>query len=494
MRHRTASQRTGPCWNTHCALVRSLTVLRLRRHIPPRGSELHRRLSLSPAFACPFRASTTLSALPVSEFEAACADCPELSALRSQINKGWPPSVKAVSSELTPYYRLRNELSVKDTLVFRGSRLVAPISLRTVLVALAHESHPGVVRTKQRLRDLYWWPHLDALVLSTIASCQPCQLNDKTATPHAAPLQPVPLPDWPWRILGLDIVGPFEIAKWDCKYAITLTDYYSKWPEVAFTPSVTTADVTAFLTTVFARHGLPECITTDHGPQFTSAAFTEFLKERNIKQTRSSVYHPAANGAVERFNRVLKESIQTAMQHSLPWKAAVTEFLQVFRATPHATTGVSPFEMLHGRKMQTKLDILPLPVTYATTDAKVRQRVHRQQSKMKIYTAAKRGARIPQFQEGDKVRIKNPLHVLKGHSKFCAPVDVRRQVGPSTYVLGDGKTWNASHLTLFPIPAKSETPAAETETPAAAAPSSSVELAPDSRVKRRPLWLKDYDP
>ncbi|KAJ8362815.1 hypothetical protein SKAU_G00116460 [Synaphobranchus kaupii] len=345
----------------------------------------------------------------------------------------------------------------------------------------------GVVRTKQRLRDLYWWPHLDALVLSTIASCQPCQLNDKTATPHAAPLQPVPLPDGPWRKLGMDILGPFEIAKWDCKYAITLTDYYSKWPEVAFTPSVTTADITAFLTTVFARHGLPECITTDHGPQFTSAAFTEFLKERNIKQTRSSVYHPAANGAVERFNRVLKESIQTAMQHSLPWKAAVTECLQVFRATPHATTGVSPFEMLHGRKMRTKLDILSLPGTYATTDAQVRQRVHRQQSKMKIYTDAKRGARIPQFREGDKVRIKNPLHVLKGHSKFSAPVDVRRQVGPSTYVLGDGKTWNASHLTLFPIPA-------ESETPAAAAPSSSVELAPDSRVRRRPLWLKDYDP
>ncbi|KAJ8333804.1 hypothetical protein SKAU_G00411230 [Synaphobranchus kaupii] len=141
--------------------------------------------------------STALSTLPVSEFEAACADCPELSALRSQINKGWPPSFKAVSSELTPYYRLRNELSVKDTLVFRGSRLVTPISLCTVLVALAHESHPGVVRTKQRLRDLYWWPHLDALVLSTIASCQPCQLNDKKATPHAAPLQPVPLPDGP---------------------------------------------------------------------------------------------------------------------------------------------------------------------------------------------------------------------------------------------------------------------------------------------------------
>lgn len=50
----------------------------------------------------------------------------------------------------------------------------------------------------------------------------------------------------------------------------------------------------------------------------------------------TSVYHPAANGVVERFHRVLRASVQSAILR---------------HATPHATTGLSPFELLHGRKM-----------------------------------------------------------------------------------------------------------------------------------------------
>lgn len=68
---------------------------------------------------------------------------------------------------------------------------------------------------------------------------------------------------------------------------------------------------------------------------------------------RTSVYHPGANGVVERFHRVLRASVQSAILQHNPWKATVTEFLQVVRATPHAITGLSPFELLHGRKMHT---------------------------------------------------------------------------------------------------------------------------------------------
>ncbi len=52
------------------------------------------------------------------------------------------------------------------------------------------------------------------------------------ACPIASPL---PLPSAPWEKLAIDIVGPFETAAWNCRYALTLTDCYSKWPEVAFT-------------------------------------------------------------------------------------------------------------------------------------------------------------------------------------------------------------------------------------------------------------------
>ena len=123
----------------------------------------------------------------------------------------------------------------------------------------------------------------------------------------------------------------------DCHYALTLVDYYSKWPEVAFTPTITTNAVIQFLATVFSKHGNCLDIVSDNGAQFTAAAFTAFLNERDITHSKSSVYYPHANGAVERFNRVLKDCIESANQERKPWERYVLDFLQNYRATPHAT-------------------------------------------------------------------------------------------------------------------------------------------------------------
>lgn len=70
--------------------------------------------------------------------------------------------------------------------------------------------------------------------------------------------------------------------------------------KVAFTVSVATKQVISFLTSVFSRHGNPTTLVSDNGPQFASPEFAAFLKEKNIKYIRVSVYYPAANGAIER--------------------------------------------------------------------------------------------------------------------------------------------------------------------------------------------------
>ncbi len=98
-------------------------------------------------------------------------------------------------------------------------------SLRSRFVTLALECHRGIVRTKQRLRDLYWWLKMDLQVQSTIATCFTCQLHNKTT--HA-PLSPVQYPEGPWKKLGMDEVGPFGIGPASCRYVITLIDFYSK--------------------------------------------------------------------------------------------------------------------------------------------------------------------------------------------------------------------------------------------------------------------------
>lgn len=171
---------------------------------------------------------------------------------------------------------------------------------------------------------------MDALVQAVIATCVSCQLNDKTTKTNPAPMTPVSLPHGPWQKLALDIVGPFETGPADCKFTISMVDYYSKWPEVCFASQCTTATVIRFMRTVFSQKGNPITVVTDNGPQFDSSELSSFLEERDIQHIRTTIYHREGNVPVDRLNRVLKESILTAEREKAPWKAHITEFLQVY--------------------------------------------------------------------------------------------------------------------------------------------------------------------
>ena len=347
------------------------------------------------------------------------------------------------------YYLVRDELCVCNDVVMRKEKIVVPTELASTFLNLAHESHQGMSRTKQRLRGLYWWPLMDAQVELLVNQCVLCQSNDKSAKPFVAPMKPVQFPNTAWTKLAMDIVGPFELGTSACKYAITLVDYFSKWPEVAFVSSVTTKSVTEFLKSIFSREGFPEEIITDHGSQFTSGEFEEYLSSRGIKHGFSSVYYPQANGAIERFNGVLKNTVQNAIHSNKDWKRCVLEFLAVYRATPHATTKLSPSLLLHKREMRTKLNVVGYSVPEACSVEKlktVRQNVQIAQTKQKKYYDAKRNVKHVHFKVGDWVRVKKPGFITKGKKTFSDPVQVSHKLSKYTYVLTDGKSWNVSKL------------------------------------------------
>lgn len=198
------------------------------------------------------------------------------------------------------------------------------------------------VRTKQRLHALYCWPKMDNHVLNSIRSCYLWQSHDNRAKLCPAPWQPVSLPHSPWQNVAINIVGPFETATPDCRFAITMIGYYSKWPEEALVRDIATGIVLTFLSTVVCRHGNPLNIVTNNGVQFTSASFTSYLQER---QNNS--------------NCLLKQNVQLATQQHPHRNLVVIDFLQVYHSTPHATTGSSPYRLPYGRSMRTKPAVLP---------------------------------------------------------------------------------------------------------------------------------------
>ena len=82
-----------------------------------------------------------------SEIQVASDFCPVIQTIKGAITTGkWDKcsvSVKAV----------KDELSVCDGVILRGSRILIPSSLRGKVLELAHEGHQGIVKCKQRLRS-----------------------------------------------------------------------------------------------------------------------------------------------------------------------------------------------------------------------------------------------------------------------------------------------------------------------------------------------------
>ena len=68
--------------------------------------------------------------------------------------------------------------------------------------------------------------------------------------------------------------------------------------------------------------------------------------------------HPSSNGEAERFVRTFKEAMKTGKSDGLTLTHRLQNFLLSYRTTPHTTTGTPPSELLMGRHLRTRWDLL----------------------------------------------------------------------------------------------------------------------------------------
>ncbi len=65
-------------------------------------------------------------------------------------------------------------------------------------------------------------------------------------------------------------IGPLPVTPKGNKYIVTVTDYFSKWPEAAPLIDITAIGVANFLFKLFCQHGWPEAIISDQGGEFVN--------------------------------------------------------------------------------------------------------------------------------------------------------------------------------------------------------------------------------
>ena len=211
--------------------------------------------------------------------------------LIGQIKLGWPERREDVAPEIRCYYDYRFELLEEDGLVYKGHRILVPSSLRKDILQKLHISHQGIVKTKQIARDTVFWPGLAQQIESMIQKCDPCQQLKNSN--QKEPLQPHELPERPWQKVGTDLF------QWNKKDYLIVADYYSRYFEVCELRSTSSPAVINKTKSFFARHGIPEIVVSDNGPQFIAEDYKNFAASYGFYHDPSSPRYPQSNGSLK---------------------------------------------------------------------------------------------------------------------------------------------------------------------------------------------------
>ena len=112
--------------------------------------------------------------------------------------------------------------------------------------------------------------------------------------------------------MGIDL---FEL---DGSHYVLVVDYFSRYPEVTKLTSTLSSNVTNTLKVAFSRHGMPEIVRSDNGPQYCSLEFAKFASYYGFKHLASNPLYLQSNGQAERMLKTIKSLLK---QSSDPYLA-----------------------------------------------------------------------------------------------------------------------------------------------------------------------------
>ncbi|XP_033759516.1 uncharacterized protein K02A2.6-like [Pecten maximus] len=240
-----------------------------------------------------------LSAYSAPDIKASQEKDPDLVALRDWLENGHELSENDIflSDRAVKYYWINRERYYLDAdgVLMRKSVdpggdpiLIVPLDQRKEVISLCHDipasGHQGIKRTEERVRRNHYW---------TIALY--CT----------------------WK-----------------EFILMIVDQFSKRVECIPLPSQT-AETTAeaAVNQFFSRFGYPFQIFTDQGRNFESKLFKSICEVLRIHKSRTTAYHPSANGQVERYNRTLMDAVRCFIRSQEEWDLYLPQLAGALRCS-----------------------------------------------------------------------------------------------------------------------------------------------------------------
>ena len=260
-----------------------------------------------------------------------------LQALTEMIRNGWPDSKSQIDPLVRPYWEERDILTIINGIVYKGAKAIIPRSMYSDMLHRIHKNHMGPESNIRMAREVLYWPGMRGSIQDMCESCSECAQYQKQE--HTEPMKSLPVPSLPWQLVSQDI---FQHGS--AHYLITV-DHYSDFIEVDELPDTSSKTVINRTKQHFARHGIPQRVHSDNGPQFISTEYAHFAQKYNFEHTTSSPYWPRGNGKAEAAVKIVKNMLQKSDDIHLA--------LLNHRNTPPKGHDYSPAQRLMSRRTQT---------------------------------------------------------------------------------------------------------------------------------------------
>ena len=112
------------------------------------------------------------------------------------------------------------------------------------------------------------------------------------------------IPSRPWQKIGSDLFD------WNGKPHLIVVDYYSRYPEVAELGDTKAQTIINKTKSIFSRHGIPETVVSDNGPQYSSEEYRYFAKDYNFCHNTISPRYPQSGGLHEKTVQTMKNILK----------------------------------------------------------------------------------------------------------------------------------------------------------------------------------------
>ena len=272
---------------------------------------------------------------------------------------------------------------------------------------------------------------MNAEIRDFVSQCSVC--NTLRPEQCREELKPHELPTRPWSKVGTDLFT------FDGKNYIVTVDYYSNFIEMDKLSDTTSKTAIETLKKQFARHGIPDILVSDNGPQYSSDEFRQFAKHWEFRHITSSPRHPQSNGKAESAVKICKTILKKAQLAQNDVYLALLDH----RNTPTEQTYSSPAQRLFGRRTRTLLPVSPkLLKPEIQTNVMTKLATARAQQASHYNKVSQT---LPEIQPGEVVRLKLP-----GNSTWSQAI-CKGEVAPRSYeVECNGRTYRRNRKDLRP--------------------------------------------